>query len=338
MVPVAQRAGLREPLSRRRAGRATAAARVSRDGDPARRGRASRCGRASTRCSTADGIPYPKIATLHGARRAGHDGAADLHPLPEPHQACQFCAIGHRWRPADPGAQDAASSSPRSPRPPSARRREQMVMTTGTPPDATAAPQSVRRAPSRSRRRSSCRSRGNASRPTTSPGSTHAGRRDRRARHAPRGGEPGVRQRIMPGKARSRSSATWRRSRRRCRSSAAARSAPTSSPGSATRASLLDIAGRCRARRLSVRGAVRAHRRHAAGSHPAPTPAFMHEILRPLAEHAAPTRHDLRRHQGRLRQMRRLLGAFDLRKEGADMIFEPFKPFLASAYQIKFDP
>jgi putative N-acetyltransferase (TIGR04045 family) len=34
--------------------------------------------------------------------------------------------------------------------------------------------------------------------------------------------------------------------------------------------------------------------------------------------------------------MRRLLGAFDLREEGTGMIFEPFKPFLASAYQIKF--
>ena len=34
--------------------------------------------------------------------------------------------------------------------------------------------------------------------------------------------------------------------------------------------------------------------------------------------------------------MRRLLCAFNLREQGASMIFEPFKPFLASAYQIKF--
>src|ERR1700748_2140421 len=34
--------------------------------------------------------------------------------------------------------------------------------------------------------------------------------------------------------------------------------------------------------------------------------------------------------------MRRVLGALDLREKDAGMIFEPFKPFLASAYQIKF--
>jgi putative N-acetyltransferase (TIGR04045 family) len=34
--------------------------------------------------------------------------------------------------------------------------------------------------------------------------------------------------------------------------------------------------------------------------------------------------------------MRRLFGAFNLREEDAGMMFEPFKPFLASAYQIKF--
>jgi putative N-acetyltransferase (TIGR04045 family) len=34
--------------------------------------------------------------------------------------------------------------------------------------------------------------------------------------------------------------------------------------------------------------------------------------------------------------MRRLLGALDLREKDAGMMFEPFRPFLASAYQIKF--
>ena len=36
--------------------------------------------------------------------------------------------------------------------------------------------------------------------------------------------------------------------------------------------------------------------------------------------------------------MRRLLGALDLRNEGAGMIFEPFKPFLASAYRSSSPP
>ncbi len=34
--------------------------------------------------------------------------------------------------------------------------------------------------------------------------------------------------------------------------------------------------------------------------------------------------------------MRRVLGAFHLRAKGHRMMFEPFKPFLASAFQIKF--
>ena len=47
-------------------------------------------------------------------------------------------------------------------------------------------------------------------------------------------------------------------------------------------------------------------------SHPPPSPAFMHDILGPLAPmlRAGGLRGD--RHQGRLRQMRRLLGALDL--------------------------
>ena len=41
-------------------------------------------------------------------------------------------------------------------------------------------------------------------------------------------------------------------------------------------------------------------------SHPAPTAAFMDSILRPLSAHAARGRPACHRHQGRLRQMRRL--------------------------------
>ena len=47
-------------------------------------------------------------------------------------------------------------------------------------------------------------------------------------------------------------------------------------------------------------------------SHPAPTPAFMHEILGPLARLRPRRRIERKRHQGRLRQMRRLLGAVHL--------------------------
>ena len=42
------------------------------------------------------------------------------------------------------------------------------------------------------------------------------------------------------------------------------------------------------------------------------------------------------RDQGRLRPMRRLFGAFDLRTGGDGMIFEPFPEFLPSEYRIKF--
>ena len=36
--------------------------------------------------TTADGVPYSKIAALHGRDVLGDDRAADLHPLPEPHE------------------------------------------------------------------------------------------------------------------------------------------------------------------------------------------------------------------------------------------------------------
>ena len=47
-------------------------------------------------------------------------------------------------------------------------------------------------------------------------------------------------------------------------------------------------------------------------SHPAPTPAFMHEILGPLARLVRAGGLQRKRDQGRLRQMRRLLGAVHL--------------------------
>ena len=56
----------------------------------------------------------------------------------------------------------------------------------------------------------------------------------------------------------------------------------------------------------------------------------------PLAQHAARRRTASNRHQGRLRQMRRLLGAVDLRAGGRGMIFEPFPAFLPSEYRVKF--
>ena len=59
-------------------------------------------------------------------------------------------------------------------------------------------------------------------------------------------------------------------------------------------------------------------------SHPPPSPAFMHESCGPLAQMLRDGGLRSERHQGRLRQMRRLLGAFDLRDGGSPrMIFEP---------------
>ena len=169
--------------------------------------------------------------------------------------------------------------------------------------------------------------------------SAHERRRHRFARHASRSRDRAGAPAHHAGQgAGARSSATSRRSRRPCRCSDMARSRPTSSPGSATaQEAILDDL------RASVAIGVYPFvvpfvpiAGTPLESHPTPSPAFMHEILGPLAQHAARRRTQRRRHQGRLRQMRRLLGAFDLRTGAPVMIFEPFKPFLASAYQIKF--
>ena len=71
-------------------------------------------------------------------------------------------------------------------------------------------------------------------------------------------------------------------------------------------------------------------------SHPTPTPAFMDAILGPLARMLAANGLRAVDVEGGLRQVRGMLGLVDLRAEGLRMIFEPFKPFLACEFQMKF--
>ena len=127
-------------------------------------------------------------------RRAGDDRAADLRALREPRDACQFCAIGSRWRRAARWRARRRRSSPRW-REAAVRLDgvEQVVMTTGTP--AHARPR--RRPPGGLRARPSRR----PCRPAD-PGPVRAARRlrwfappaggrRRHARHAPRSGRAG---------------------------------------------------------------------------------------------------------------------------------------------------
>ena len=145
--------------------------------------------------------------TLHGARRAGHHGAADLHPLREPHEDLPVL----RDRPVAGGrphhrAQDAGAA-----RRGRARRRcaldgvKHMVLTTGTPATRpTAAP------PSWPRERA-CAIKAAVDLPIQvqcePPDDdrlvrAHEGGRHRHARHAPGGGRRRrCAPRIMPGKA-----------------------------------------------------------------------------------------------------------------------------------------
>jgi hypothetical protein len=118
----------RVELAVRRAQRPTRRA-AARSRAAASRSRASRFPKAPRfyALQTFDGVPYSKIATLHGARRAGDHRAADLHPLREPpkdlpvlrdrpvargrpHHRAQDAAATRRGR-ARRGANSTASST-----------------------------------------------------------------------------------------------------------------------------------------------------------------------------------------------------------------------------------
>ena len=286
---------------------------------------------------TADGIPYSKIAMLHGRDVLAttvlqtciryQSRTQDLPVLRHrpvargrPHHRAQDAratrrgrARGRRARRREAHGDDhrhAARPRPRRghPRESAARRQGR-----GRPAD----PGAVRAA----RRRRLVRA--------------HAGRRRRRARHASRGGDARACARAScRARRRSRSSAISRPSRRRCRCSAAARSRPTSSPASATpRRRSSTICERLVALGVyPVRRAVRADRRHAARK-PSGAVARVHARHPGAARARCSSRAgcSATRHQGRLRQVRRLLGALDLRAEARVMIFEPFEPFHAPA-------
>ena len=88
--------------------------------------------------------------------------------------------------------------------------------------------------------------------------------------------------------------------------------------------------------RLPLCRAVRADLRNAARKPPRPDRRLHGLHPRPARLDAAASRPARHRHQGRLRQMRRLLRALHLRAEGPRMIIEPVRPFLACEFRVKF--
>ena len=72
-------------------------------------------------------------------------------------------------------------------------------------------------------------------------------------------------------------------------------------------------------------------------SHPAPGADFMHSVLKPLSHMLVEAGLKADRHQGGLRQMRRLLVALHLRKERSRHdASNPFAPFSPSEFRVKF--
>ena len=168
-----------------------------------------------------------------------------------------------------------------------------MVMTTGTPPgtDRGAAVLGDSAAPSRPR--STCRSRRNASRPTTISGSSACATAgvDALGMHL-EAVTPDVRARIMPGKAQVPDRALHRRpSRQPCRCSGAARSRPISSPASATPARRSSTSARTWSRSASIRSWCRSCR----------SPARRSKAIRAVAGLHACDPGAARRHAGRWR-------------------------------------
>ena len=188
--------------------------------------------------TTADGIPYWKIAVLHGRDVLATTVLQTCIRYQSRTKTCQFCAIGQslaagrtieRKTPAQLAEVAKAAVE--------LDGVKHMVMTTGTPPGrdrgAAILAESALRDQSRGR--------------SADPGPVraarrrrlvraHARRRHRCARHASRSRDPGgARADHARQGAGLASTAISRRSRRPCRCSAAARSRPTSSPASATR-------------------------------------------------------------------------------------------------------
>ena len=267
--------------------------------------------------STADGIPYWKIAVLHGRDVLATTVLQTCIRYQSRTKTCQFCAIGQslaagrtveRKTPAQLAEVAKAAVE--------LDGVKHMVMTTGTPPGR----RSRRGDPGRERRgREGCGRPADPG-PMRAAGRRrlvppHEGRRRRRARHASRSGDRrSCAHASCRARRRSRSSAISTPSRRPCPCSGAARCRPTSWPASATRReAILETCEKLIA--LGVYPFVVPFVPISGTpleSHPAPSPAFMHEILRPLATMLRDGGAARDRHQGRLRQVRRLLGALDL--------------------------
>ncbi len=290
--------------------------------------------------STADGIPYSKIATLHGRDVLATTILQTCIRYQSRTKTCQFCAIGQslaagrtieRKTPQQLGEVAKAAVE--------LDGVTHMVMTTGTPPGSDRGAKILCESAIGVKAAVDLPIQGQCEPPDDDVWFARmrdAGI-DSLGMHLEAVTES-VRARIMPGKAQVSVERYFR---------AFEAAVPVFGRGQVSTyilAGLGDSAQEILAicerlvegRRLSLRGAVRADRRHAAGKPPDAAAIFHARDSCPARRHAGRGRHALGEHQGRLRQMRRLLGAFNLRKEDAGMMFEPFKPFLASAYQIKF--
>ncbi len=316
----AHRAGVREPVYR---GKARCIG--PQPGQPRRRRRSARSDFPLRPrfydAQTADGIPYSKIATLHGRDVLATTVLQTCIRYQSRTKTCQFCAIGQslaagrtieRKTPAQLGRSRESRGR--------ARRRHahgdddrhaarRAIAARRSWPRARSAVKAavdlpIQGAMRAARRRCLVRA--------------HARGRRRRARHASRSRD---RERAPPHHARQGAGvgrALFRGLRGR---GAGVRARPgldlyPRRPRRQRAGDPRDLRAAGRARRLSLRRAVRADLRHAAGK-PSDAAAGLHARDPAAARaHAARGRHAAPRHQGRLRQMRRLLGAVDLRAGG----------------------
>ncbi len=250
-------------------------------------------------------------------RRAGDDGAADLHPLPEPHQDLPVL----RHRPVAGGGRAPSSarprrSSPRSPRPPSSSTRvKHMVMTTGTPPGKDRGAAILTESAAAVKAAVDLPIQVQCEPPDDDAwfARMHEAGADALGMHLEACTEE-VRARIMPGKAQVSVERYFQ---------AFEAAVPVFGRGQVStyilaglgdsREDILAVCDRLDPhRRLPLRRALRADLRHAAGKPPHALARLHERHSRPALGDDDRARAEIHRGESRLRQMRRLLGALHL--------------------------
>ena len=271
--------------------------------------------------TTEDGIPYSKIAVLHGRDVLATTVLQTCIRYQSRTKTCQFCAIGQslaagrtieRKTPAQLAEVAKAAVE--------LDGVKHMVLTTGTPPGNDRGAAILAESARAIKAAVDLPIQGQCEPPDDDAwfARMHDAGIDTLGMHL-EAVTPSVRARIMPGKASGPADPLFRKpSPPPSRCSAAARSPPTSSPAWATRAeAILDIAETLI--ELGVYPFVVPFVPISGTpleSHPAPYRRFhgLHPAAR--SPRCCASRHARHRHQGRLRQMRRLLRAVHLRAEG----------------------